>query len=676
MKVLQVLFDLKSKNGKAYNAMKKNDFFIDTIIVDVNKRDERIQVSMEKYDYIVYTNSNYTMDNETITNVLENMKNKNKPITQFTLRNCVYNKQFKYNEIYYNDLFTNMIVDTKIHNTNDVLEIYFKTKLSLRNDNHILVHTNHIDGDIDEKSKKEDLINLAILLLIHSENKSLMNSFENEYEVIKFLEMLVNNQVFEKNINKSTQFLLLDLIKKHFQNFELLRKVEYTSLHLFFELTMKGYYDEAIKALTLLRSSSYWSSQYNKHLVSLGNERIDIRLSNAWKKTQKFRDARIQCKKQIFVIEKCILKFISKIYKLLNRKETWIISERIDSASDNSYYLFEFLRNNRKDIKAFYLIDKSAHKSIEKLKNLGNYIYIGSIKHKLFMLIADKYITSFTFEETMTPYNAQLYKELYKRELDKKTVISIQHGMIIHNISPYLNKNHYKLNYITANSKYEKKIIKETLGFKDEEVLITGMARHDNLIKNSKQSNQILYMPTWQRGLEKLNELQFIESEYFMKMDDLLNNEQFIQFLKSNKLELNVLMHPQFEKFSKNLRSNHDCIKFAKAAEVEIPKLISDSLFLITDFSSVAVDFLFQRKNVIFYQYNKYVSHHVPSMDIKYSDIGEVVENLDELLESLNKYKEKNFRLLPKYENSYEKLFEVRSNICEKIVNSILKIGE
>ncbi|RIL19771.1 hypothetical protein BUY99_11725, partial [Staphylococcus gallinarum] len=48
-------------------------------------------------------------------------------------------------------------------------------------------------------------------------------------------------------------------------------------------------------------------------------------------------------------------------------------------------------------------------------------------------------------------------------------------------------------------------------------------------------------------------------------------------------------------------------------SDIEIPNMIAKSKFLITDFSSVAVDFLFQQKNVIFYQYNKYVSHHVPS---------------------------------------------------------------
>lgn len=75
------------------------------------------------------------------------------------------------------------------------------------------------------------------------------------------------------------------------------------------------------------------------------------------------------------------------------------------------------------------------------------------------MLAADNYITSFTAEETLLPYNNQLYKHIYQQELAQKKIISIQHGMIIHNISPYLSKNNYLVNYITANNQFENKLL-------------------------------------------------------------------------------------------------------------------------------------------------------------------------------------------------------------------------
>lgn len=246
--------------------------------------------------------------------------------------------------------------------------------------------------------------------------------------------------------------------------------------------------------------------------------------------------------------------------------------------------------------------------------------------------------------------------------------------MIIHNISPYLSKENYLIDYITANSVYEKDIIKDSLGYKDEEVLITGMSRHDNLINKSvkiNETNEILFMPTWQRGLQNLTTSQFLDSNYYQKISEMLNNADFIKYLKTNNLRLNVLMHPQFEKYVQYLKSKTKEISFLSIDKVEIPEMIATSKFLITDFSSVAVDFLFQQKNVIFYQYNKYASHHVPSKQIKYSDIGQIVNDLNELVDALEEIKINEFKLLEKYQTSYEKLFEVKENIREKTINTI-----
>ena len=69
---------------------------------------------------------------------------------------------------------------------------------------------------------------------------------------------------------------------------------------------------------------------------------------------------------------------------------------------------------------------------------------------------------------------------------------------------------------------------------------------------------------------------------------------------------IRVLLHPQFDKY-KYLMSEHAEIEFCSMSDVEIPTAIAQSKFLITDFSSVAVDF-YSSKNVIFYQYNKYLS--------------------------------------------------------------------
>ncbi len=80
---------------------------------------------------------------------------------------------------------------------------------------------------------------------------------------------------------------------------------------------------------------------------------------------------------------------------------------------------------------------------------------------------------------------------------------------------------------------------------------------------------------------------------------------------------------------------------------------------------------MFQKKNVIFYQYNKDAFHHVSSKQIAYSDIGTIVVNIDEMLDSLQEIEKHDYNLLPNFIDSYEKLFEVKTNIRETIVENI-----
>ncbi len=670
MKVLQVLFDLKNKNVDSVNRHINDKTYEETIVIDFAKN-QSFSIDIKKFDYIQFNNPNFNCDKDILINTIKKMEVEQKQIAQFTLRDVKNMTNYKYDSKNYRDLFSTSIVDTHLFNSHNLLEIFFAAKKNTLNNNMLLVESNYIGRDLRNNWYKEDLIDLLNCMLMYTNYSELTKVFQDDREIIKFLDFIIDNRVFEKLIKKSVKFELLQKIKERFSGFYLLRSKENTPLYLFYSLTMKSYFDEALQALTLYRSRRYWYNSNEKYSNEFNGEEINIRDTKAWKKTQKLRDTRINLKSSYYKVEKGILKKISSLLKLFNKQQIWLLSERRNSASDNTFYLFKYLMENDRKVRPYYLIEKNAGEPIKKLKKYGNIVYFGSFKHKLYMLLADKFVTSFTFEETMTPFNAEQYKDIYANELNKKKIISIQHGMIINNISPYLSKQHYRTDYITANSIHEKNIIKDTLGFKDEEILITGMARHDNLLINSRKTNQILFMPTWQRGLQNLSESQFLETEYFKKIHELVNDTRIMNYLQKNRLKICVLMHPQFEKYSKYFKNDHELIEYVSTREVEIPDLIANSLFLITDFSSVAVDFLFQKKNVIFYQYNKYAFHHVSSKQIAYSDIGTIVVNIDEILDSLQEIEKHDYNLLPNFIDSYEKLFEVKTNIRETIVENI-----
>ena len=53
----------------------------------------------------------------------------------------------------------------------------------------------------------------------------------------------------------------------------------------------------------------------------------------------------------------------------LKNKNIWLIEENPIEANDNGYALLKYIRENRKDINVYYVIDKHS-KNIEKVKKI------------------------------------------------------------------------------------------------------------------------------------------------------------------------------------------------------------------------------------------------------------------------------------------------------------------
>ncbi|UXR45518.1 CDP-glycerol glycerophosphotransferase family protein [Staphylococcus simulans] len=679
MKILQIDLNIKKtdENANDFQNIIKNER--DTSQIDPFKEINR-KINTRDYDYVYFRNPAYLVEKDTILKTAEKLRENKIQNAEFTFREVDQVDLSVLTTFNYKGLLSSSLIEVK--DRQDIIfgDTFYKTKFEKKPKIYIQAH--YAEQPLLSESSKlhVDLEKLEPYEVIHAINVLIETNYIYELksngkinmsdnEILKNIHSLISSDEFVKDTGKDIQYQVLVKIEQLLNIVDLEENIENK---LFFELVKKGYFDEALKEVAIFKSYSYWNNIEKDIENKYSVEFVDIRNSIAWKKTQKFRDFRISLKKKKYQIERHILEMIAKV-NFRKDKEIWLISERTNTASDNSYFLYKYLKEKQKEVDVYYLIDKKAHKAIDKLEPLGrkSIIYLSTLKHKLMMIKADKLITSFTIEETMMPYNTKNYLEIYSDILERKDVVSIQHGMIINNVSPYLSKNSYWVDYITVNNKYEKDIIMNTLGFKDDEVFITGMARQDNLLKNSSMGNTVIFMPTWQRELQHLSPSQFVHSEYYLKIKELVNDKRMFNYLKNNRLVLKVLLHPQFNKYINLLNSNNPLIEFLSLESIDLPTLIAEAKFLITDFSSVSVDFLFQQKNTLFYQYNKYALHHVPTEDIRYIDIGKVVTNLNDLFEALDSFSANDFKLLPVYQSSYEKLFEIKSDIRSHIFQTI-----
>ena len=78
---------------------------------------------------------------------------------------------------------------------------------------------------------------------------------------------------------------------------------------------------------------------------------------------------------------------IFRLFNKIRKKELWLICESGNTARDNGYHFFKYVRENYPNDYCFYVIDKNCC-DYQKVKRYGNIIQFKSFKHWLYYLSA------------------------------------------------------------------------------------------------------------------------------------------------------------------------------------------------------------------------------------------------------------------------------------------------
>jgi len=113
---------------------------------------------------------------------------------------------------------------------------------------------------------------------------------------------------------------------------------------------------------------------------------------------------------------------------------------------------------------------------------------------------------------------------------------------------------------------------------------------------------------------------------------------------------------PYIESFQRKSKN----IVFADWKNYDIQKLLIESALLITDYSSVFMDFSYMRKPSLYYQfdYQKFREGQYAEGYFDYQNgFGKVYSNLDELINAIKDSHNINFELEEKYKNKIDSFF-------------------
>lgn len=374
--------------------------------------------------------------------------------------------------------------------------------------------------------------------------------------------------------------------------------------------------------------------------------------------------------KQILDILLFPLFFVISLFCKPFFKDIWIIEENPNEACDNGYIFFKYLRENRKDINAYYVIKKKS-KDYKKVELLGNIIIHGGLKHWVYYLNAKKIIVT---QKYANPSRA-LFHILHKYSIKKTPRIFLQHG-VIKDYCKMFNYSNTKFRIFICGAKREYEFIKEKFGYPEQNVVYTGLARFDNLnLASNNKDNMILICPTWRNWIKTQKEFDIFMNYYY----NLLSDNELIKRLEEKNIFINFVMHKNMNKFkfkdilkSKNIIINHN-------EDVNIQDLINKASLFITDYSSIFMDIAYRKVPMVFYQFdrNEYREKQLPEGYFSYEKdgFGDVLETTNDIIDKVEYYINNNFEIEEKYAKRMDKFFERKDkNNCKRILEEIERI--
>jgi len=373
------------------------------------------------------------------------------------------------------------------------------------------------------------------------------------------------------------------------------------------------------------------------------------------------------------------------LLKTFKQHEIWLVSDRSYAAGDNGESFFEFLvQNSDKKRKVFFVLSKESD-DLCRLKKIGSVLPYLSWRHKMAHLLASYVVSSHADELVYNPFG--MYIAPYRNLMQRVKFVFLQHGVTGSDASFWFNRHRINAQgFVTAAYPECRSIQKEEYGYSRSAVWLTGFPRFDKLYQNEQK--RITIMPTWRAYLVENDtatgirkpKAGFEKSAYFAMYTQLLQNKRLIQGAEKYGYSIRFVNHP-------NMLGTEQYFEFDTNIKLEKEKpyhqIFAESDLLITDYSSVAFDFAYLRKPLIYFQSDiqDFFSgaHTVQKgyFDYECDGFGEVEYDLDGIVDRIIEYMENGCQLKDKYRERIDNFFAFNDrNNCQRVYEKILELDK
>lgn len=358
-------------------------------------------------------------------------------------------------------------------------------------------------------------------------------------------------------------------------------------------------------------------------------------------------------------------------YPFLKNKHIWFYMDRPYETDDNGLHLYKYSINKDSDITKYFVLS-SKNKDYNDIKKIGKVLSFKSLKHRYLGMFVENIITSHPDNEVIYPFWGGYP---FFAGLLKSNNLFLQHGVLKDDISSWLNKANMNLSlFLVSSHKEYESIFRYPYNYDSDVIQMLGLPRYDTL-ENKKDKKEIIIMPSWRRNLDHKSKELFKESEFFKRFNSLINNPKLIEIAKKYDYEIIFRPHPKVYDFIELYDSN-DYVKI-DYDKMKYQTLFNNGSILITDYSSVAFDFAYLYKPVLYYQYGS--DYHFNLEDSYYDyetmGFGEIIRYEDELIRMIEKYLENDCALKDEYAKRIDEFFiYTDKNNCKRVYDKIKEI--
>ena len=339
---------------------------------------------------------------------------------------------------------------------------------------------------------------------------------------------------------------------------------------------------------------------------------------------------------------------IALVYKCF-RRDLWLLCDNGVEASDNGYWLFEYICREHPEQDCVYAVNCDS-RDREKVERIGKTVRYGSFLHWILYLTANVNISS---QKGGKPNFAVCYLlEVYGILHNNR--VFLQHGVILTDIE-FLYYENTKMDMFVTSTYREWEYVNGHYGYPEGVVKLLGLPRFDRLHDFKTVPKQILIMPTWRDWLgtaalakdKEKDRANFTSSKYYKYWSAFIKSPRLTQICEKYGCTVMFCPHRDTQRFLDCYKTDNPYMTICDYDHFNVQELMKSSVFMVTDFSSVQVDFAYMKKPLAYFHfdYDDYSAHHYHKgyFDYEKDGFGPAFSDENALLDYVEKKAAGNF---------------------------------